>query len=237
MRQGTQPPMKQGAQPPMRLLVMNPNSSQAITNRIQREVKAFETSQLRIDVITSKDGPAAIITDADELAAGYCGVRELQQREAGYDAMIIACASDPGLSAARETLGIPVVGIFEAAIHICNMAGNRFCIVASGDEGEIPCFAQMVGRYGYESRFTSVETLGAGVLGVSESDIDTIEEKINRAKRQSGVNAAILGCAAFAGMGRQLSKRCGIYVSDGIGESILLAKALAELNWIRQNSR
>lgn len=218
----------------MRLLIINPNSSQGITDSIFREAKKYENHLLQIDVITSKNGPAAIKTDADELTAGYHVVKELVCRKDEYDAMVIACASDPGLAAAREILDIPVIGIFEASIHACNILGNRFCIVASGDEEEIPCFVELVNHYGYRNRFVSVVTLGVGVLGVNEADVEYIEDKINSVKSENGINAAILGCAAFAGMGKKLSERCGIYVSDGIGESILLAKSLVELKCLRE---
>lgn len=68
-----------------------------------------------------------------------------------------------------------------------------------------------------------------GVLGVKDADISCIESKINEAKHQEGVDAVVLGCAAFSGMGAKLTENCGIYVSDGIAESILLVKSLIEL--------
>ena len=213
----------------MRLLIINPNSSQSITASIKKEAEKFFSDMLKIDVITSEHAPAAIETGADELIAGYYVLEELKKKENQYDGMIIACASDPGLEAAREILSVPVVGIFEAAAHVCNILGNRFCVISSCDEKEIPCFERLVDNYGYRNRFTGVKPLRLGVLGVKEADISCIESKINEAKHQEGIDAVVLGCAAFSGMGTKLTEKCGIYVSDGIAESILLVKSLIQL--------
>ena len=49
----------------------------------------------------------------------------------GYDAVILACFSDPGLDAAKEISTIPVIGIEEATLHIAAMLGAKFSIMTT----------------------------------------------------------------------------------------------------------
>ena len=56
-------------------------------------------------------------------------VREAEQR--GYQAVIIACFSDPGLDAAREATDLPVVGIQDAAMHLAAQLGYQFSVLTT----------------------------------------------------------------------------------------------------------
>jgi len=50
-------------------------------------------------------------------------VREAE--EGGFDAVMLGCASEPGLRAAVNAARIPVVGPFGAALHISGLLGRR----------------------------------------------------------------------------------------------------------------
>lgn len=218
-----------------KVLIINPNSTEAITQRILAEAKKLEDDQLSVEAISSENGPPAIVTAADEIRAAYHVLKELQHREGSYDAAVIACASDPGLSAARELLKTPVTGIFESAAYVCNMHGGRFSVIGSCDWQDIPCFTEAARRYGMGEHLASVKYIGTGVCGVDQSSIPLLDEKIEEAKTRDGATAVLLGCAAFAGMGRVLTERHGIYVSDGICEAVAMAKLLAEIRRVRAN--
>ncbi|MFN8534767.1 MAG: aspartate/glutamate racemase family protein [Dehalococcoidia bacterium] len=47
----------------------------------------------------------------------------------GFDGAVIGQSLDPGLDAAKELLGIPVVGILESAAHLAAMWGERIGVV------------------------------------------------------------------------------------------------------------
>lgn len=220
-----------------RILIINPNSSEAITEKIKREAMSAESSlkqDIKIDVITSGNGPSAIESSNDELTAAFYTVEELKKREKNYDAAIIACAADPGIEAAKEALSIPVVGLFEAAVHICNIVGNHFSVIGSCGCEDIAAFKDTVRRYGYENRLASIKYLNTGVMGVDGACLSSLKEKIMEARNKDGANAVILGCAAFAGMGKKLSAECGIYVTDGILESVYMAEMMSEIMCTRR---
>src|SRR4030042_2165967 len=77
-------------------------------------------------------GPDSIECAYDEVLAGR-GTLELVARAnaEGYDAILIACYSDPALDAAREISSILVLGIEEAALHIASMLGHKFSVITS----------------------------------------------------------------------------------------------------------
>ena len=82
--------------------------------------------------------------------------------------------------------------------------------------------------YGAAERLASVEYLGTGVLGVPDHITDEISEKIDACIKKEGVGAVLLGCAAFSGLSEELSKKHGIFVSEGIGPAIMTLKMLIE---------
>lgn len=217
----------------IKILVINPNATESITERILMEAKKLETDRLSVDSVTSFRGPKAIVSSADEITAAYHVLEELKEREGTYDAAVIACASDPGLTAAREIIKAPVTGIFESAAYVCNMHGGRFSVIGSCDWQDIPCFTETAKRYSMDGHLASVKYIGTGVCGVDGSCIPLLDEKIEEAKNKDGASAVLLGCAAFAGMGDMLTKKHGIYVSDGICEAVAMAKMLVEIGQVR----
>lgn len=213
----------------MKVLIINPNSSEKVTEKIRKEAQRSAGDDIEAHVITSVNGPVVIESSYDEVVAAFHTVNELKKREKDFDAAIIACASDPGLSAAKEQLTIPVIGIFEAAVHVCNILGNYFSVIGSCGQEDIAAFRETVRHYGYESRLSSVKYLGVGVSGINNACEESLKECISKAKYSEGVNGIILGCAAFSGMGHKLTEEYGIYVTDGIADALYMAEMMVKI--------
>ena len=47
----------------------------------------------------------------------------------GFDAFVIGCCYDPGLTQARELTDMPVVGPLEASVLLARLFGHRFSVV------------------------------------------------------------------------------------------------------------
>ena len=203
----------------MRILLLNPNSTQMVTQRIQRAAAPYQSAELEITAATAKKAPPAIETAMDELQASIAVLEELEA---------LCCFSDPGLDAAKELCDVPVVGMCEAAVYFSAFYSRRFSILGSCGSGDVPYMYGHMKRYGAETRLASVDYTGTGVLGVPDQVTDDISEKIEGIIHRDGVGAVLLGCAAFAGMGDALSKKHGIYVTDGIGPAIMTLKMLHE---------
>ncbi len=70
---------------------------------------------------------------------------------AGCDAAFIRCGNDPALREARESVGIPVVGMTEAAMHLACQLGARFALIGV-DAKSMPLVERNLRLYGLESR-------------------------------------------------------------------------------------
>src|ERR1700746_3810711 len=102
---------------PDRILVINPNSTDAVTRAIGDTIMPLRIpGGPEICCLTLKEGPPGVESqsDADSVIAPLC--RVIREEEADTAAFVIACFSDPGLFSAREATIKPVLGIAECGI-------------------------------------------------------------------------------------------------------------------------
>ena len=109
----------------MRILVLNPNTTPAITARLATAAIQAAAVGTIIGTATAARGVPYIATRAEAQIGGAVALEMLAEYHRDYDAAIIAAFGDPGLFAARELFDIPVVGMAEAAMLTACMAGRR----------------------------------------------------------------------------------------------------------------
>ena len=80
----------------------------------------------------------------------------LKAEQQGFDAFTIGTTNDAGLYQAREVLGIPVIGITEASLHVACLMGRNFSLITP-NEKMIPRFEEMVRTYGLRDRLAGIE--------------------------------------------------------------------------------
>jgi allantoin racemase len=114
-------------------MVINPNTSESVTQHIREELERIMRADTQLTVVNPKHGPVSIESAYDE-ALAVPHVLELVRtaEEEGYDAVVLACFSDPGLDAARELSNIPVMGIGETTLHVAAMLGHRYSVTTTG---------------------------------------------------------------------------------------------------------
>ena len=87
----------------MRILVINPNSTEAVTRGIDEAVEPLRMAGgPAIDCVTLKEGPPGIETQAHVESVVAPISATVKNRDNDCSAFVIACYSDPGLHAARE---------------------------------------------------------------------------------------------------------------------------------------
>src|ERR687887_9690 len=114
-----------------RILVINPNSTEAVTRGIDQAVEPLRIpGGPAIDCVTLKEGPPGIETQqqVDGVVAPMLNL--VRQKESEYAAFVIACYSDPGLHSLRETTRKPVLGIAECGILTALTLGQRFGVIS-----------------------------------------------------------------------------------------------------------
>ena len=113
----------------MKLLLVNPNMTQAVTDRVVAEARRCARPGTDMQGVTATFGVAIVSTEAEVAIAAHAALDLLATHHAGHDAAIIAMSFDAGALAARRLLPIPVLGITEAAIHTACLLGRRFGMI------------------------------------------------------------------------------------------------------------
>ena len=111
----------------MKLLLINPNTTAAMTTGIAEAARAAAPADVEIVATQPSFGPASIEGFFDEAIAA-AGVAEQMRLAGPVDAAVIACFGDPGLDAAREVCDGPVLGIAEAAFHAASLLATGFSV-------------------------------------------------------------------------------------------------------------
>ena len=217
----------------MRLLVLNANSTQAITDIVAAEARRAARADTEIVAATSTDGPPFIASRADNDAA-VAPALATARRHADCDAVLIAASSDPGLAELRAALPVPVVGMTEASAYTACMLGGRFGMLVFGG-ANLPIYRGVIERYGLAGRLMGVELLELPPLadfiaaGGSSSALDP--PIIAAAERliAQGADAVLLPSAALAPVARRIQPRLPVPVLDGIACGVKLCEAVAGL--------
>src|ERR1700726_3294512 len=100
----------------MRILVLNPNTSEPITERLISAARKAAAPDTVIVPLTARRGVPYIATRAEAQIGGAIALEMLAEADSSFDAAIIAAFGDPGLFGARERFAFPVVGLAEAAM-------------------------------------------------------------------------------------------------------------------------
>ena len=209
-----------------RILVINPNSSTAVTDDIARALDGFRfRGGPAIDCLTLDEGPPGIETQrhVDEVVAPLC--RAIERERA--DAFVIACFSDPGLHAAREVASAPVFGIAQCGILSALARGERFGIVAIL-ETSIPRHRRYVASLGLSARMAGERAIGLGVTQLAQEDTvaDRMTQAAERLRDEDGADAIVLGCAGMARYRAPLETHLGCPVIDPSQAAVGMALAM-----------
>lgn len=214
----------------MKLLLINPNTSETMTQVIAAAARAVAAPGTVIDAVQPSFGPVSIESHYDEAFAA-AGVAEQMHgaRGRGHDAVVIACFGDPGLEAAREATTAPVLGIAEAAFHAASMLATGFSVVTTMTRTCVMA-ERLLLRYGYERQCKGVHGTDIPVLALHGDAVAAqIEAAARSALARDGSGAIVLGCAGMAPLCTDLTRRLGVPVIDGVAVAVKFAEGLAGL--------
>ena len=216
----------------MHIRVINPNTTQAMTDTIGTAAKAVAASGTRISATQPDSGPVSIESHFDEAVSVLGVLDEIRAGEReNVDAYIIACFGDPGLNAARELTRAPVIGIAEAAFHAATLISTRFSVVTTLPRTTIIA-EHLLDSYGMASRCRRVRAADIPVLELEENPdlaLERIIEECLKAKQEDGIGAIVLGCGGMADLTPQISAAVGLPVVEGVTAAVKLAEALVGL--------
>lgn len=214
----------------MRLLVINPNISDDVSELIRAEAKRTAAPDTEVVVRTAPAGVEYIETRFESLLAAP-QVAQLMAEESGADAVVVAAFGDPGMPALKELLPVPVVGITEAALATAALLGRRFAIVAISRR-ITAWYRDCVEQNGYGSRLASIRSLGEALprIGAVQQDFRTeLLRLAHEVVDQDGADVVILAGAPLAGLARDIGASIPVPVVDGISAGVAQAELLVRL--------
>lgn len=216
----------------MKILIINPDygmtqEEMSLRCRILEEYTAPDT---QLAMVCPQNSGVELNSALDVvLAAPEIVQLAADGQNAGFDAVVLYCFSDPVIDACREALRIPVIGGAQAsclaALNMCRSFG-----VILADEARLPekkLFLRTLG--------VSPERIGqiaaVNLNGISPwADRETTFKKLlacgQKMMRETHTEAIVLGCLSFLGLAEPLSRVLGIPVIDPAVAAVTTAESI-----------
>ncbi len=239
----------------MRWLLLNPNTSPAVTARLltyaQADLQARGRADVALQPCTATVGASYIATEASYALAAHGALDAWAQalaahRSVGgqvahlgvpaqatprpFDAILLGCFGDPGVWALREASGLPVVGLAEAAMVQAARHG-RFAIVTGGTAWA-PMLQRLAAQLGLADALAAVHTVapsGAELAAQPEAALKLLGQA--GAQAAQGVDAVVLGGAGLAGMAAPLAHRLAVPLIDSASAGVAALLDEAPARW------
>ncbi|WP_041772206.1 MULTISPECIES: aspartate/glutamate racemase family protein [unclassified Psychrobacter] len=213
----------------MKILVMNPNSTTSMTDKIVESARQKASAGTTIIGASGTDSPASIQGHHDEALSVPGLIKRLQQAEQeGIDGVVVACFDDPGIGACREVFSGPVIGICEAAVKAASMISTSFSVVTTLPRS-VAVIEDLIHGYGLSHRCRKVRSAAIPVLALEEAGSgarEKVRDEILRAVREDNCEAVVLGCAGMADLTEWLTAETGVPVIDGVTVATRMIEAL-----------
>jgi Asp/Glu/hydantoin racemase len=212
-----------------RIVLVNPNTSEALTTLMVEIAREVAPACFRIDGLTARFG-APLLTNEAELDEAVRAVRALAQEVAqSADAIIVCAFGDPGADELATLLNRPVIGIAEASMRAAAANGRRFAVVTHTGRlaRRMALRAQDIGLGAH--CVCVLATAGDPVAlmakpGKLERALKALAEQ---AIRQHGAEAIVIGGGPLGRVAKALSGKVGVPVIEAIPEAVrYLATAL-----------
>ena len=207
----------------MQLLVINPNTSQGITDRIGQAAQSAAQPGDRITTLSAAFGPELIVTPEDGMEAARGVVETIRSQPVLPDAIILASFGDTGAEDVRALWpDIPVIGIAEAAFESARQMGGPFAIVTFAPEVAPPLRDKAI-EHGVGDQLIRVaahpEALQGDPADVAEALFAELLTLCQTCKND-GAKAIVMGGGPLAGLAARIGPLCDVPVIDGTVEAV-----------------
>ncbi|KAH7634101.1 Asp/Glu/hydantoin racemase [Sordaria sp. MPI-SDFR-AT-0083] len=223
----------------IRILILNPNSSQSMTEGMKKAISSLNLPDtIKIDYYTAPTGPASINDGDDVQKSAQEVLKDLSpngqnsQLLQSNDAVLVCCFSDhplvKRLISDFPSIPLSVTGIFEAAtltsLSLLTGPTKKWGIVTTGKFWEDHLITGVHEFLGYAAdgeegypknwKFAGVQTTGLNA-GDFHGDIpqeeidDRLVEATKKLLQAGDVECVVMGCAGMAGL-EQIIRRTAI---------------------------
>lgn len=204
-----------------RVLLINPNTSESVSARLQARMNNI--AGIQVQAVTARFGAPYIACEASYAVAGHAVLdtwawARLQNT---YDGVLIACFGDPGLFALREACPLPVTGLAEAAFSRAAQRG-RFAVVTGGVAWG-PMLQRLASALELGHAVAAIETVEANGMALA-SDPQAARQILGaacaRVARETDARSIIIGGAGLAGLAHTLQADFSLPLLDSVDEGM-----------------
>lgn len=215
----------------MRILLINPNTSADMTERMAATGAAVLPPDVELVAMTAPRGMPYVASRAEALIAGHITLEMIAEHQHGMDAVVIAAFGDPGLVAARELFDLPITGMAEAAMLTACMIGPRFSIVTFS-QTLTAWYEDAVALSGLQARCASIRVPNASFSSVANVQ-DELESELvgvtRRVVREDKADVVILAGAPLTGFAMRIADQVPVALVDPLSAAVCQAELLARL--------
>ncbi len=213
----------------MRILLINPNTTQSITERMAVYAGGIVEGAATFVPVTGKFGARYISSRAAVVIAAHAALDALAEHVDGCDAVYLACFGDPGLAALKEVSPVPVIGMAEAACLEAARGGRCFAIVTGGVLWK-PMLEEFVATLGLSHQLAAIRTVaptGDQIANDPDAALPLLADACAACAKDDGANVVILGGAALAGLARRIQPlvQVSLMCSTEVGAKAAVAAA------------
>jgi Asp/Glu/hydantoin racemase len=204
------------------LLVLNPNTTAAVTATLARLAAAAAPAGGEVQAATARFGARYI---SDEVAAAIAGHAALDAYAAHVasqrapDAVLLGCFGDPGLFALRALAApVPVLGLAEAALEAA--AAHGPFVVVTGGAAWGPMLERLLSALPLHGACLGVHTLdltGGELAANPDRAAQALRDAVRDAlARWPAAQAVLLGGAGLAGLADRVALGVPVPVLDNV---------------------
>ncbi len=215
----------------MRILVVNVNTTQSMTDSIGRTARSVAAPGTEIVPLTPLFGADSVEGNYESYLAAIAVMETVRRYDQPFDAVIQAGYGEHGREGLQELLEVPVVDITEAAASTAQFLGHKYSVVTTLDRA-VPLIEDRLKLAGLDARCASVRASGLGVLDL-EADpnaaVEAIAAQAVRAVQEDHAEVICLGCGGMAELHERVAARTGVPIVDGVAAAVTIAEALVRM--------
>jgi allantoin racemase len=207
-----------------KILVINPNTTQTVTDQVVAACKAAHPT-VTWQGATGSLGANYIASEVAYALGAHAAMDAYARCFSGHDAVLLACFGDPGLLALQEIAAVPVVGLAQASFMAAGCVG-RFAVVTGGK-----AWGPMLTRFAQAHQLDkclagifTVELTGAQIAANPQQALASLADACALG-HQAGAECILLGGAALTGLAPRLQAAVPIPVLDNV---LLAAQAVVD---------
>jgi allantoin racemase len=205
----------------MRLLLVNSNTSEFVTGKVAEAARLAAAPGTEIRAVTGSFGARVIGSRSENAIAEHSTMALVAEHAGGCDGVLIVVSYDTAVTAAREMLQIPVLGMTEAALHVATLVGRRVGLYRDT--------VAATGLGGCVAGWRALESAAPYAPG-DQSEVERmIVEAANDLVERDHVEAIVLTGAVMAGVPERLQDRIPVPMFDGVTTGVPLLEALVRI--------